>query len=266
MVELLNSIVLLFFSATVTAVGNIIGIGGGVILVPFFIFYLHLNPIIASGLSLFTIVISTASGSYAFLRQKVIDRNLLLFLLMFILPGVIIGSFINRFVNTQQFKNIFPLWIIVLGIISLKSTKKQSVNLGSSEPYRKAIKNTKTAGFVSLGAGFISGFFGVGVGGIIGTYLLGTEKMHPRVALSTLITTMTFTSLIGFLIHFFNSLPYLNAWLIYILPLAVGAVFGSQMGAYVAKIVKPKNLSLYRGWIILSLGFALVFINMLTLV
>ncbi|MCL4428846.1 MAG: TSUP family transporter [Deltaproteobacteria bacterium] len=57
-------------------VGNAIGIGGGILLVPFFIFYMHLSPLEASGLSLFTIMLSTLGGSYIFYKDKTIDLNL----------------------------------------------------------------------------------------------------------------------------------------------------------------------------------------------
>jgi hypothetical protein len=67
---LFSSIVVLSFSMIVAIIGNIIGIGDGVMLLPFFIFYLHLNSIAASGLSLFTIVLSTIGGTFAFIRQK----------------------------------------------------------------------------------------------------------------------------------------------------------------------------------------------------
>ena len=64
--------VFIYFTLFITAllvgiVGNAIGIGGGILLVPFFIFYMHLSPLESSGLSLFTIMISTAGGSYIFL-------------------------------------------------------------------------------------------------------------------------------------------------------------------------------------------------------
>ncbi|MEM3265803.1 MAG: TSUP family transporter, partial [Thermoplasmata archaeon] len=104
MLGIINIFVVFFVSVMVSIIGNVIGIGGGVMLVPFFILYLHLTSVVASGLSLFTIVISTLGGAYAFIKQKIFNYKLFIVLIFSILPGVIVGSIINKFVNTQQFK------------------------------------------------------------------------------------------------------------------------------------------------------------------
>ena len=72
--------VFIYFTLFITAllvgiVGNAIGIGGGILLVPFFIFYMHLSPLESSGLSLFTIMISTAGGSYIFYKINYFDKH-----------------------------------------------------------------------------------------------------------------------------------------------------------------------------------------------
>jgi len=262
---LFSSIVVLLFSIIVAIIGNIIGIGGGIMLLPFFIFYLHLNSIAASGLSLFTIVLSTIGGTFAFIRQKTINYKLFLIIISLIIPGVIIGSIVNKFVNTQEFKEILPIWVIFIGTFSLITAKKQPLkNINNSG--NNSIKHSKLTSLVSFVSGFVSGFFGVGIGAIMGTYLVVVEEISARIAFSTLIMVMTITSLFGFLIHYKSAGLDLTSWIIYLIPLSLGAILGSQIGAYISKISNIKTLRLYQGYIILSLGISLLIVNILNII
>jgi uncharacterized membrane protein YfcA len=265
---LFSSIVILLFSMIVAIIGNVIGIGGGIMLLPFFIFYLHLNSIIATGLSLFTIVLSTIGGTFAFIRQKTINYKLFLIIISLIIPGVIIGSIVNKFVNTQEFKEILPIWVISIGTFSLITAKKQPLknfnNINNSE--NDPIKHNKLTSLVSFISGFVSGFFGVGIGAIMGTYLVVVEEISARVAFSTLIMVMTITSLFGFLAHYESAGLDLTSWIIYLIPLSLGAILGSQIGAYISKISNIKTLRLYQGYIILSLGISLLIVNILNII
>ncbi|WP_342670531.1 sulfite exporter TauE/SafE family protein [Desulfurella multipotens] len=221
-----------------------------------FIYYLHLSSIIASGLSLFTIVVSSIGGTYAFIKQKTIDYKLFVVIISFILPGIIIGSIVNKFIKTQQFAIIFPLWVIIIGIFSLVSAKKNLLKF-NGQSTTNIIKHNNLLRFISFLAGFASGFFGLGIGGIMGTYLVAVEEISPRKAFSTLIMIMTVTSLIGFIVHLTNTNAYSSVWLLYAIFLFIGAVSGSQIGAYISSTLDLKTLRVYQGWIILFLGFFL---------
>ena len=69
-------LVLLFITALVVGIiGNIAGIGGGVLIMAIFLFLFRINPVLAGGFSLITIVTSAAVGSLSNLRQNAISRN-----------------------------------------------------------------------------------------------------------------------------------------------------------------------------------------------
>jgi len=266
MMPILFSISAVFlFSMIVAVIGNIIGIGGGVMLLPFFILYLHLNSMTASGLSLFTIVLSTIGGTFAFTRQRIINYKLFFTIISLIIPGVVVGSVANKFVNTQEFKEILPIWVISIGMFSLITTKRQPVKeINNSK--NDSIKHKNLTRLVSFLSGFISGFFGVGIGGVMGTYLVAVEGISARIAFSTLIMVMTITSLFGFLVHYESAGLDFTSWIIYLIPLSLGAILGSQIGAYVSKISNMKTLRLYQGYIILSLGISLLIVNILNII
>ncbi len=261
---IINSTVILTISMIVAIIGNVIGIGGGVMLIPFFILFLHLNSIVASGLSLFTIMLSTIGGTFAFIRQKTISYKLFFIITSLIIPGVIIGSIVNKFVSTQEFKEVLPIFVIFIGAFSLITAKKQLLKkIDSSE--NDSIKHKKIIRLVSFISGFVSGFFGLGIGGIMGTYLVAVEEISARIAFSTIIMAMTITSLFGFIVHFECAGLDFISWILYLIPLSLGAILGSQVGAYISKKSNLKTLRLYQGYIILSLGISLLIVNILNI-
>lgn len=127
MTNIIFVVVILFFtSISVGIVGNVIGIGGGILLVPFFLLYMHLSPVKASGLSLFTILASSSGGSFKFIKEKIIDFKLYLMIVLFAVPGVIAGSILSKYIKTDEFKGIFSLIIIIIGVFSLIATNIQT--------------------------------------------------------------------------------------------------------------------------------------------
>jgi hypothetical protein len=289
------NLILIYFTLFITAilvgiVGNAIGIGGGILLVPFFIFYMHLSPLESSGLSLFTIMISTAGGSYIFYKDRAIDRHLFIMVSIPALLGIIAGSVLSNYIPANQFKWIFSIIVIGIGIFSLIAIKKQAAvkinycdkqgeealknNEIDSRSYfrghiRKKLKETNGTAYdyeikspvainiFSLIAGFISGFMGIGIGGITGTFLTAVEQIPPRIAFSTIISIMAIISLIGGLIHFYYVKNPFNL-AVYIIPLGVGALIGSKAGAYISKNSAAKTLRIYQGSFIILLGILML--------
>ncbi len=284
--------ILLITAFVIGIIGNAIGIGGGIFLIPFFIFYMHLSPLESSGLSLFTIMISTAGGSYIFYKDKTIDSELYLMILVPAGLGIIAGSVLGRYVSANQFKWLFSFIIIGIGIFSLAATKKQTaVNVKSKNfisctndndkiltkknsikktvvekngtVHDYEIKSPLSINVFSLIAGFISGFIGIGIGGVTGTFLTAVEQIPPRIAFSTVISVMAIISFIGGLIHFYYIKNPLNL-VFYIIPLGAGALAGSKTGAFVSKNSKARTLRVYQASIIILLGALMLLLSALS--
>jgi len=271
MQNLLFILTILFLtSAVIGFIANLVGLGGGILLVPFFIFYMHLSPIESSGLSLSTIVFSSTSGTIKHLKEKIINKKLFKILAGFVISGVIIGSIASNYVNVKDFKIYFALMVITIGIFSLFSTNKQTKKaekIAESQP-KNANGNTtgsdnlqlphpKVTAVFSLIAGFFSGFAGIGMGVIAGTFLTAIEQIPPRIAFATILAAMMLTSIIGVIIHF-SYFKINGIILLYIASLAAGAITGSQLGSITPRILSSRILRLYQGWIITGFGLIMV--------
>ncbi|MHB1697520.1 MAG: sulfite exporter TauE/SafE family protein [bacterium] len=271
MQNLLFILTILFLtSAVIGFIANLVGLGGGILLVPFFIFYMHLSPVESSGLSLSTIIFSSTSGTIKHLKEKIINKKLFKLLAGFVTSGVIIGSIASKYVNVSEFKIFFAFIVVIIGIFSLYSTNKQTKkteNIAANQP-KNVDNNTtglgnlqlphpKTTAVFSLIAGFFSGFAGIGMGVIAGTFLTSIEQIPPRIAFATILAAMILTSVIGVTIHF--SYFKINGIILsYIISLAAGAITGSQLGSITPRILSSRTLRLYQGWIITGFGLLMM--------
>ncbi len=262
-------IALLFITAlTVGTIGNLVGIGGGVLIMIVLLFVFKMNPVIAAGFSLATIIISSTAGSASNLRQKAISRKLFYIIALFAGAGMVCGSVTSYFVSTKPFDFVFGFVSISIGVFSVVATRRDVakrvqdgtteesfVTLSASEKrkLRESVSGWKSIGAISAVAGFVAGLFGIGIGGIMGTYLTAIRRINPKLAFSSILAAMIVTSLIGAFLHF-AAAPAIGEELLLVAVLAAGAATGAIAGSYLSGKVKSLKLRFMQGYIIISLG------------
>jgi hypothetical protein len=249
------------FAMLIAFISNMSGIGGGALLVLFFLYYAGLSSVSAGGLSLITIATSSLIGSYSNIRQGFINASLFKVLLVTGLVGVFIGSVLSFMVPTSLFKGVFGLIPLIIGSISLIFALKQRKPYKFDKP-----KNYFDRGISSVGllAGVISGFTGMGIGGVTGTYLTSMRRMHPKTVFSTIILAMIITSVFGGLLHL-GSISFPVYTVIYIPLLVIGAVVGALLGARLSSVVKSNYLRLFQAIVIIATGILAISIYFLEL-
>lgn len=109
-----------------TSIGFItalVGAGGGFLIIPVLVNFLHLPIKKAVGTSLFIISINSFLGFFFSLSNITINWNLLLIVTTISIIGVFIGSYIAMKVDEKKLKSYFGWFILVIGIyIILKET------------------------------------------------------------------------------------------------------------------------------------------------
>ena len=187
--------------------GNISGIGGGVMIVLVLVYGYGFKPIDAAGMSLLTIVFSTFVGFVQDTRKGLVDRKLLMIIAPIGVAASIIGTVISNYVSTDTFKLVFALILIALGLFSLFSSRKQ-------KKYNSKIRDTSTArtgdtGLIAILSGVVSGFIGIGIGGIMGTFLTAFKKINAKTAIATVVAATLPITIMGAAVHFWNNKSYL---------------------------------------------------------
>ena len=240
--------------------GNISGIGGGVMIVLVLVYGYGFKPIDAAGLSLLTLVFSTLIGFVQDIRKGLVDRKLLLVIAPIGVVASILGTEITNYVSTITFKGVFAIILISLGLFSLYSSRRQrKYNLQKRE---SSTAHTSDTGLVAIVSGAVSGFVGIGIGGIIGTYLTAIKKIDAKTAIATVVAATLPITIMGASLHFYISG---SISLTFAPPLIVGAVLGGLAGTSI--IVKAPHISLrfIQGYVIIFFGSLSVLLFILSL-
>ena len=239
--------------AAVAALGTMIGLGGGFILVPILILlFPEAAPATIIAISLTVVFFNASSATVGNMRAGRIDLRTGAILLIGAVPAAVAGSFTAGVVSREQFESLFGALLLAgAAYILWRSTQVRLIGQPARhEPNRRIQERRGTlylfyingllAVVISPVAGFVSSFFGIG-GGIIHvpslTFML---KMPPRLASPTSLLVLVPTSMTALLtLYFTNAID--EGWRRAAL-LGAGALIGAQVGVYLNSRVNPRGM------------------------
>lgn len=230
--------------------GSMLGVGGGIIMVPALTF-LGLAPAQISSTSLFAVSATSVSSSIEYARQKRIDYRLGLEMAALAVPGAILGAVLSKSLSAESFRLYFGILLVLAGMYILYKNsilkEKKDASLGARNP---AYGRKTLVYAASFAAGVISSLFGVGGGIIFVPVMLLVLGMAMQRAAPTSQLTLMATSVAGILTHAYLGHPdYLQA-----LVLAAGAFVGAQIGARVSRGAKEALLQRLLGLVLIAVA------------
>jgi uncharacterized protein len=218
--------------------GTLVGIGGGLIVVPVLIFS-HYPDRIAAGTSMVVVLANAASGSTSFLQQRQVNVRAGILFALAGLPGALLGATVDQHVPQKLFNLLFGILLAIIGVRIFIAPANQPTTATANENHGIAA-NFSVALVLAFGflAGFVASIFGVG-GGLIYVptmvYLLGFAT-HVATATSTF--TIAITAIFGTISHaYYHDIRWGPA-----IAIALGAIAGGQVGALVAPRVRSAQL------------------------
>ncbi len=211
--------------------GSIIGLGGGIIIVPVLTF-LGFPPTAAASNSLFAAFSNAAASSLSYARQKRIEYSIGLKLGLLSVPGSVFGALISTDITPSLFKILFGL-ILILSSIYIFSKRNFE-----SKDYNKSKQVMLIAVGASFLAGIISGLFGIGGGIIFVPVLIILIGLTMKNAAPTSQFILLFASSSGLITHSILGHPDFYQSLL----LASGAFFGGLVGARLSLEIKETGL------------------------
>ncbi|PEL12148.1 hypothetical protein CN601_08540 [Bacillus sp. AFS017336] len=271
----LQILILVSIGLAAGTVGSLIGLGGGIIIVPMLLNIDHFLsafstvPIhVAVGTSLITIVFSSLSSTLSYHKQKRIDYKSGILFLIGSVPGSLLGTYINSLLNTERFTLFFGIFLICISIflfISSKLNKKsKEVHKGIIRTYTNDEGEAYTYSYslslaisLSICVGIISGLFGIGGGILLVPMMAFLFGFPPQLAVATSMFVVMFTTL-GSSISYIT-LGEVNFY--YILLLIPGAWFGGKIGAFINQKLKTETIALILRSVVLLYGIKLIVEN-----
>lgn len=104
----------------VGVLSGMVGAGGGFLIVPALVFFMHLPIHKAVGTSLLVIAINSLIGFTGdVLNLPQINWNFLMIFSLVASSGVFLGVYLNRFINNQKLKKVFGYFVFVMAVVIL---------------------------------------------------------------------------------------------------------------------------------------------------
>ncbi len=248
----LDLIVFGFSGALTGMVGALLGLGGGVFLVPLLALGFHLEPRTAVAASLMAVIASSSTTTMVNMRRGLVNIPLAFTLLLATSIGGLVGGTLAQHISTRALYAIFAgtLFVIALIVTSRSRTRNviddatlevgwlggRVVEEGKRLSY--LMKRLPLAMMVSLLAGAISGLLGVG-GGVIQVPVLNSFCGIPiRVAAATSAFMIGPTAAISAFLYLGRGDmdPLITA------AIALGSLPGSALGAWLARKMPVRSL------------------------
>ena len=233
--------------------GSMIGLGGGIVVVPVLTF-LGFPPTVAASNSLFAAFSNSVASTISYSKQKRIEYSLGLKLGLLAVPGTLLGAIISTDITPDIFKILFGFVLIASSVYIFLRKQLDS---------REKIISKQLIIFIigaSFFAGIISSFFGIGGGIVFVPLMVVGMGMSMKKAAPTSQLILLFASLSGIIVHSLLGHPdFLQSGF-----LAIGSFFGGLVGAKLSLSVKERNLKILISVVLLITAVKLFFDSLIS--
>jgi uncharacterized membrane protein YfcA len=257
-------LLLTLFGFLVGIIASLTGIGGGAFIVPILTILYDFVPANAVGTSLTSIIFTAAASTINYARQKRIYYKTGLILAITTAPGAFLGARLTRIIPPNLLGLIFGFFIIFVAlrmIININDFRRKKANpekvqitLKSDKEVVGSGRNVLFGAGLSFFGGLASGLLGIGGGVLVVPIMVFALKMPIHNATATSMFTMIITSISGVAEHYMANHIYFE----YALLLALGTIFGAQVGAYTSKKISGKNLRRIFGIVLLFVSIQMI--------
>ncbi|WP_246945665.1 sulfite exporter TauE/SafE family protein [Bacillus pinisoli] len=252
-------------------IGSLMGLGGGVIVVPALLYLSaygligDISPQLAVGTSLLAVIATGLSSTLAYYKKGNVDIKSGLLFFIGSGPGGVFGSWLNGFLDAETFTLYFGIFIILVSLLLFLQNRLTPVDLPKDNRVMMTYVDAKgiehqygyhlpIAVIISFVVGCTSGLFGIGGGALMVPAMLLLFRFPPHIAVATSMFMILLSSTTSSLTHLYLG----NIEWILALLLVPGAWFGAKMGAAINTRLKPVTVVLLLRIFLLIFGLRLI--------
>jgi uncharacterized protein len=248
--------------------GSLVGIGGGLIIVPVLSTMFDYDIKVAIAASLIGVIATSVGASGHYLATGIADRRLGVMLLVATAAGGLTGGLVSRYLDARMLALLFGILLLFVAIQMTRQLRGSGRVIDASTlPEAEGFDSSyiepttgKAVGYrarrlpmgvtISYVAGNISGLLGVG-GGIINVPTMNVVMGVPiRVATTTSTFMLGATAATSAMLY--ESTGQLDPLLA--APVALGVFLGARSGALLSRRVSPRQLRIL--FVLIALFFA----------
>lgn len=239
---------------------GLLGGGGSILTVPVLVYILGIDPVYATGYSLFIVGTSSLFGAVSYFRKKLVDvKTALVFGIpsiaaVYVARKMLVPAIPDHLLTIGEFeltKNIAIMVLFaVLMIMASYSMIKGRKDSGNGEGEGEVSYNYIAMLVQGILVGSLSGLVGVGGGFLIIPALVHFSKLSMKMAIGTSLMIIAENSLFGFIGDVQN---YTIDWP-FILGFAALSVVGIFIGSKLSNAIHGAKLKPAFGWFVLVMG------------
>lgn len=268
--------ILLLVGVFAGSLGALLGIGGGMIIIPILSVPMGLPMRYAIGASVIAVIATSSGSTIAYLKGDLLNLRVAMFLEIATTVGAITGAILTGVIDSKWLEVLFGIFLVYSTynmIQKLRGKVKQDADNVSDDKWAKKLKlqgsyydklsgeekyyqvTRVPGGFAMMyGAGFASGLLGIGSGvfKVIAMDTIMKMPLKPSSATSNLM--MGVTAAASATVYFFNGSihPHIAA------PLAIGILIGAAIGTRLMQRIHPRLLRMIFVPILLIMGVQMI--------
>jgi len=270
-----DALLLFLLGLAVATPASMIGLAGGVAILPALILGFRLEPRFAIGTTVVAVFLAIASASVAFIRSGRVDYKLALLFDALDIAGVALGAYLTVVLLPDILALALSAFLIYSGLRGLKKVFGKALGgrdrpaeplredkgaawrirhvdrSGRGYTYELGLRELAIAVGGSFFSGLVSGLLGLG-GGLVDLSLMLLIGIPFEVASATAMFGMLITRTSSVVAHVVlgNVRPEIA------IPLSIGAFLGGQLGPRLSGRVSPRALR--AGFSLVALSFGVI--------
>ena len=257
------------FGLIIGAIGTLVGVGGGFLIVPVIaLLEPHWAARTITAYSLAVVSANACSGTAAYLRQRRVDLRSAGAYIAAALPGVVLGVFgADRF-SRSWFDPLFG--VLLVGMAALLAFAPEWRPSGRGGPVERQLVDSRGMRYAwsfdmrlgllgSVVVGIVSALFGIGGGPIQVPFLVAALNYPEHVATATSHAVLAATSLVATMIH--AARGDFSADLRLTLATSLGAFIGAPLGARLSRFVPGRVLLRILAAMLAFIAARLIFVH-----
>ena len=270
---ILTIIILICIGLFSSVLGALVGIGGGVIIVPALVFFGiklgmidGMTPQLAIGTSSMILVVTGLSAMIQYNKSNQVDRYNGSIFLIGLIPGAFVGSYASAMLTMDSFNLYFGVFLIFISILLMVRDKIPPLKIFQNPKYLRphidADGVVHQYGFpiwiaviITFVVGFITGLFGIGGGALMTPLMIIVFRIPPSIAIGTSMMLIFFSSLSSAIGHALQA----DVQYFALVFLAVSSYFGARFGAKLASKFSSDTLVKLLRSVLLLIGVYLIF-------
>lgn len=236
----------------IAMISSTVGIGGGILWMPFLLIILKLTPEHAVVTSLVIQTAGMGSGTIAYWRQGHIDFRLMIVLLVLTIPGIALGAWLTRIAAPTQLELILGVLTLLTALLFVSANQ----NYGEAGASRADLKTARRYGWAVGSMAVASGMLSISIGEWLVPLMRNKMTLRMTAAVATSIATIFGTCVIGAIFHLAMGGRANVSTLAWAIP---GVIIGGQIGPRLAERVNDRMLKELFIFLLTLIGIHLIY-------